>query len=743
MCGLAGIAVLGATESRSTGRETDAVGRMLDALNRRGPDGRAMVSDESAVMGFTRLALVAPKDGDQPFVSADGQIVLMANGEVYNHRELEAALPDVRLRTKSDCEILLHLYERKGLDFLDDVRGMFAVVIHDRRHDRIVFARDRFGIKPIYHTISDGRLVFASELKAIARSSLVDLRFDWDAALHNRQLSAEPSFARNTLDSFVVGVHATPAATIETIDLRSGAMTTRKYWELPDFSGSHTPAGHTPGHTPGHALDGDLDRDFVAEYRSLVAASVADCATADADVGLLLSGGLDSAAVAALAATQGKTFTAFSAVTPGTLMNGDAQAAQLLAGHLGVDLRLVALPPRRHATAEEWLQLLAGTETPFCGPEQWFKHNLYIEAKRTNPALKAMLLGQAADEFNGGYATAIAAAEDWATFEQALHGMDQNTRLLSDGRLAGWQGGAGSYLRSVADGDGAHHYADFVRTKYEDIQQYNNWHEDRVAAMHGVEARVPFLDHRIVELLGRIPRARHAELLWDKTIARQAFQDVLPAGLAHRPKISFYRGTGEGLVQQQTLAMLTGDRRALLERALDSAGGKEHLRPDAVLSAVERAVAGDRGVDVDLLMRLVNMALLDDIVASGFAGYELDPPAYSTEEPALVGADLTASRHSVLVGLLGGPDTLLHTAPGVDFARSDDDRGTFVIVDGAIEYTVDDDERWIVELLRAAEQPVPLTDLVDGSTGPDRTRIEEQVDELVAGGLLRCPEVLR
>ncbi len=701
---------------------------MLDALSRRGPDGRVMVRDSSAIMGFTRLALVAPEDGDQPFVSADGQIVLMANGEVYNHRELEASLPDIRLRTKSDCEILLHLYERRGLDFLDDVCGMFALVIHDRRRDEVIFARDRFGIKPMYHAVSGGRLVFASELKAVARSSRIDMRFDWDAALHNRQLAAEPSLARNRLDSFVVGVHATPAATIETIDLRSGAMTSRRYWQLPDFGGLDVPV--------------DLDRDFAAEYRALVAAAVADCATADADVGLLLSGGLDSAVVAALAARAGKTFTAFSAVTPGTLMNGDAEAAQRLAASLGVDLRLVALPPRLYPTAGEWLQLLAGTETPFCGPEQWFKHNLYIEAKRTNPALKAMLLGQAADEFNGGYATAIANADDWPMFEQALHSMSQNTRLLSDGRLNGWQGGAGSYLRSVAEGDGARHYADFVRTKYEDIQQYNNWHEDRVAAMHGVEARVPFLDHRIIELLGRIPRARHAELLWDKAIARQAFQDVLPSGLADRPKISFYRGVGEGLVQQQTLAMLTGERRALLERALDSVGGKEHLRPDAIVSAVGRAVDGDRGVDVDLLLRLVNMALLDDIVASGFAEYELDPPAYSTEEPALVETDLDTSRHSVFLGLLGGVDTLVRTAPGVDFARSDDNV-TLVIVDGTIEYTVDEDERWIVELLQRAVETTSVSDLVDGCAGPERTRVELQVDELIAGGLLQCPEVLR
>ncbi|MET9819581.1 aminotransferase class I/II-fold pyridoxal phosphate-dependent enzyme [Streptomyces sp. NPDC006355] len=265
MGGLAGLAVLGSVTSRSTDREVAAVDSMLGALNRRGPDGRAVVRNGSVVMGCTRPAPFVSEDEEQPFVSADGQIVLMANGEVHNHRELAASLPGVRLRTRSKREILLHLYEAEGLGFLDDVCGMFALVIHDGRRNEIVFARDRFGIEPMYHAVSDGRLVFASEPAALAHSGLLDVRV-------GREAGPSPTCARP--DSFAAGVHATPAATIERVDLRSGAMTSRRFRELPGSGGA----------------DGRPDRNSVAGYRDLVVASVADRTTVGADVGPLPGG---------------------------------------------------------------------------------------------------------------------------------------------------------------------------------------------------------------------------------------------------------------------------------------------------------------------------------------------------------------------------------------------------------------------------------------------------------------------
>ncbi|MEU3444455.1 hypothetical protein AB0926_34265 [Streptomyces griseoincarnatus] len=200
MGGLAGLAVLGSAASRTTGRETAAVGSMLDALEDEGHGGRAVVRDSSAVMGCAWPASAAPGDGTHTFVSADGKIVLLASGRVRNHRELAAALPGVRLRTQSDREILLHLYEAEGLAFLDAVRGTFALVVLDRRRDEVLFAQDGSGADAVYHAVADGRLVFASAPEALARCGLVDAGAG----------------------------RATPAATIERVDLREGTTSSRR-----------------------------------------------------------------------------------------------------------------------------------------------------------------------------------------------------------------------------------------------------------------------------------------------------------------------------------------------------------------------------------------------------------------------------------------------------------------------------------------------------------------------------------
>ncbi|MGW0615540.1 aminotransferase class I/II-fold pyridoxal phosphate-dependent enzyme [Streptomyces sp. NPDC002788] len=221
MGGLAGLAVLGSAASRATDHEAAAVDSMLDALNRQGPGGRAVVRDGSAVMGCAWPASAALEDGAHAFVSADGKIVLMASGKVHNHRELAAALPGVRLRTQSDREILLHLYEAEGLAFLDAVRGTFALAVLDRRRDEILFARDRSGTEAVHHAVVDGRLVFASEPEALAHCGQVGMGAG----------------------------RATPAATIERVDLREGTTSFRRYREPSGLSGA----------------DGCPDRDDVAE----------------------------------------------------------------------------------------------------------------------------------------------------------------------------------------------------------------------------------------------------------------------------------------------------------------------------------------------------------------------------------------------------------------------------------------------------------------------------------------------
>src|SRR2546430_14723549 len=157
MCGLAGIARF---SGASAPEDVQVLREMARTLVHRGPDDTTFRFDDAVGLAFDRLSIVDPVGGAQPLVSEDESVALIANGEVYNHRELEARLPaGARPRTRSDCEVLVHLYRQHGRRFLDDVRGIFAVAIWDRRRPRLVLARDRFGVKPRYFHRAEQRLV--------------------------------------------------------------------------------------------------------------------------------------------------------------------------------------------------------------------------------------------------------------------------------------------------------------------------------------------------------------------------------------------------------------------------------------------------------------------------------------------------------------------------------------------------------------------------------------------------------
>ena len=165
MCGICGI-----YDSSST-RSVDAalLDRMAASLLHRGPDGGGRHIDGPAGLAARRLAIIDLAHGDQPMLAADGEVCVVQNGEILNHRELRAELESqgARLRTHCDTEVLLHLYLRDGPRFVSQLRGMFAVALWDRRQRQLLLARDRFGIKPLYYELRGGRLAFASELKAL------------------------------------------------------------------------------------------------------------------------------------------------------------------------------------------------------------------------------------------------------------------------------------------------------------------------------------------------------------------------------------------------------------------------------------------------------------------------------------------------------------------------------------------------------------------------------------------------
>ncbi|WP_380282911.1 asparagine synthase (glutamine-hydrolyzing) [Kitasatospora purpeofusca] len=733
MCGLAGMARLDGADLETS--DVQVLHAMSRSLGHRGPDDEETSVRGPVGLAFRRLSLVDPEHGGQPFVSPDGDIVLMANGEVYNHRALEAGLPhDVTMRTDSDCEVLVHLYRRDGLRFLDQVQGMFAVVVWDRVRGKLLFARDRFGIKPLHYTRNRRRISFASETKALFQDPQCPRELDWAGALADPCVNGAAMFSDAPVTNWFGGVEVVPAATIIEIDLRDGATDRHRYWEFPQ--------------DPHHDLTAG---EFIAEYGRLLAESVEMCATADAELGLLLSGGIDSAMVAALASRTTPIHT-FTAVTPGTLANGDAANARRTAAELGLPNHQILMDAAGIPSVEQWRELLWQQESPRCGPEQFYKNELYRAARQMRPALKGMLLGQASDEFNGGYLADFSGGGGWAGAMAGLRQMARQTAAHHrPGLLPFLEPGVDGLLSDSVFGasrPGAEDpYRQYTRLKYRDIQQYNCWHEDRNAAGSGIEARVPFLDHRLVELVLGVPSVLREQLLWDKAILREAARGVLSDRARGTAKVPFFHGSGERQVYRSFCRMLTQDGGALLEESLSQRGAKEFLNRDGVIEAVTALTANPAAVPAETVLRLVNLGLLESMLGD-LPAAAIDRPKRvippRAEEHDWTGAGLEAMSARMLPDAAVAPGTALALGDDVELLHSHSDPKTwFLVVEGElafyIEDTVPSDRAWLA-LLRAVDGHRTLGELLAlaaAATGDDvHAEVRATLREALLDGLL-------
>ncbi|WP_203983918.1 asparagine synthetase B family protein [Sphaerisporangium rufum] len=700
--------------------------RMSRAVGHRGPDAERHHREGPVALAFRRLALVGPESGDQPLFSEDGTCALIANGEVYNHHEL-AARERMRLRTRSDCEVLPNLYARYDVRFLDDVQGMCAVVLWDRARDRLVLARDRFGIKPLYYARAGDTVVFASEIKALFEHPGCPRELDWEVALADQSMTSAPQLTDAPVTSWFRGVHLVPAGTVVSIDLRTGDSDEHVYWRLPSFTGGSDAS----------------EEELVGAYRDLLASSVRACASADTELGLFLSGGVDSAAVAALAAAGGTPLHTFSVLSGSTLANGDAESAHRAAAALGLPNHQVLFDFATMPGAAEWKRLLWLLETPLCGPEQYFKYELYRHARHARPGLRGMLLGAGSDEYNGGFSTIFGTGEGWAGFQAGIGQLARAGALRGRPALASWQDGPdGPLLADTALGPpaGADPYPAYVAWRHRHMLQYNCWHEDRTAAGNGVEARVPFLDHRIVELLAGIPPHRRAALLWDKAILRRAVAGVVPGWVAARPKVPFYYGDGAGYTHRMVVRMLAQDGASLVEEALHSPGGRRFLRPDTMRAALARLGGQGEPWEVEQLFRLVNLGLLD-AMARAVPPVPLDAPAravlpavpvadWDRDAPALA-VRLEDRTPPALDGVLGFRDDVLVVHEPAEPHRM------YVSVAGSLEYVAEaaDDPAWFA-LLREIDGRRTLGELLAAS-GQSYDAVAGVLRDTIGAGVLQ------
>src|SRR4051812_9421879 len=549
MCGL------GAILDPAGAARADAPQRMVEALRHRGPDGDAIRRVGPVTLAHTRLAIIDVAGGDQPLVSEDGQTTVIANGEIYNHKALRADLEQRghRFATGSDSEAILHAYEEHGLDCVHRLNGIFAFVIWDERRQRIVAARDEFGVKPLYWCSDGRRTAVASEIRALIAAGVATPELDATALDHYLACRFVP--APRTLFK---GVSKLPAAS--TLVAEPGSAPRVETWR---------PAPEQPL--------GDSTEDLAAQLADRFADAVERQMMSDVPYGAFLSGGVDSAAVvAAMAQRSGTPPSTFTIGFPGHagLLDERAPAAE--------SARLIGTDHHDTAMVEtDFLNELAGAvphlEEP-CGIPS--APALAQLSRFAAERVKVVLAGQGADEPHGGYGRHQAAAllQRARLFPAALASPAAALaravpRAASARRAAHLLGGRGNTerllrlveitdapVRKALVGTGAsaqEERLEAARGVLEDVAGRDLLEQalyldtrmflpdgilicnDKMSMAASLELRVPFLDVDLMRFVERIPARERVRPRQGKRLHRMAMGRLLPAEVVGRPKHGF------------------------------------------------------------------------------------------------------------------------------------------------------------------------------------------------------------
>lgn len=573
MCGLAGIL--------HWERRNDSVDRtrsMVAAMRHRGPDDEGYWSSAQVAFGFARLSIVDIEQGAQPMTDADATLVVVFNGEIYNHRELRRRLEakgHVFKTDHSDTEVLLHGYKEWGPDLVLRLNGMFAFGLWDARAERLLIARDRLGIKPLYSARSrDGSVVLASEVRAVLASGLIEKQACAAGILE--YLSLQNFWSGRTP---FVGIELFPAGHYE-IHSRAGSKRIR-YWDM-EFPRS---------------LRVDL-ADAAGKHRSILKNAVSAQLDADVAVVSYLSGGIDSSAVCAAAKSFEPDMRAYSCIFDLTDVGADRivderEHSRAVASHLGIDR--IELQLRGDVLVDSLDATIDALEYPRMG----MAYVNYLIAERVSRDAKVVLSGMGGDEVHGGYlgryqmvtrdrhnkgllarlfdlvgttsqrqADPLEQYRSMLNFPLSVNSLDDalTPEFLQESQGFDPMGAIQELIAAAPSKD------PWDVVMYVDAKTYLHGllvMEDKLSMIHSLETRVPLLDNDLVDFVLDLPW----ELLCDgragKLVFRESVKPWVPDEIFEKPKMGFgppdaswYRGPLRNWVN----AVL--DRRIVAERGI-------------------------------------------------------------------------------------------------------------------------------------------------------------------------------
>jgi asparagine synthase (glutamine-hydrolysing) len=590
MCGICGIVATAGPP------DPERVAAMSATLVHRGPDSFGEFSDGTAALAARRLSIIDLETGDQPIANEDGTLHVVQNGEIYNYRELRGELERAghRFRTHGDTEVLLHLYEEHGERFAARLRGMFAIAIWDAPHRKLVLARDRFGIKPLYYRAEQDELAFASELRALPRGEI-----DLDAL--------EAFLAFNSIPAPLTifrEVRKLPAGHL--LVWEDGRIRTERFAR--------------PEPVPVDELRDDEEAELVEELRARLRDSVRAHLVSDVPVGVLLSGGVDSSLLAALAAeASSEPLRTFSIGFEERSFDELADARRV-AERYGTRHRELVLRP----DAALLLPALADAfDEPFADSSAL---PTYLVSELAASDVKVALSGEGGDELFGGYYTYAAdllaarvgrlarfarplverlpSSSTKASFDYRAKRFVRAAHLPPLERHHGWKEIFAPNTRAELTGRlSAFDPVDILRSRYAETEGADELARlqdvdlgvylvddllvktDRASMAHSLEARVPYLD-TVVTNLALALRTRHkVRGLSKKVLLRKAAAPLLPREIVHGKKRGF---------SIPAAAWLRGELEPFARETLSSEILRRQgfFQPEVVNSLLDEHVAG-------------------------------------------------------------------------------------------------------------------------------------------------------
>jgi asparagine synthase (glutamine-hydrolysing) len=589
MCGIAAIASV----APGTPPDHHILKKMTDAIYRRGPDDEGFYVNRTAGVGIRRLSIIDVSGGRQPICNEDGTLILVCNGEIYNHRDLREELVQKghRFKSRSDVEVILHLYEELGPACLNKIAGMYAFALWDDTQKTLFAARDRLGIKPLFYTMSDGALYLASEIKAILKVPGMRRELDWQGLEHYFELGYIPApyTAFSGIKKLLPG---------HSLMMEKGRLKTARYWDVRFRSNLCM-----------------TEQDFEDGFLTVFSDAVKSHLMSDVPLGAFLSGGVDSSLVVALMSQCGgapvNTFTIGFAGQVGGFLD-ERRYAKLVSQRYGTNHVEYEVEPRLD-------EILEGVVDSFDEP---FADDSVVPSwcicKLARQTVKVVLTGLGGDELFGGYerylglklsemygrlpswirkkliAPAVNALPElknghytinhikrfvrasdqpqdqrYADYVSVFNGTDR-ARLLSPefwqnlGHVRNHSGSPDYFGSAPADSllDMAT-YQDFQTYVPEDILALS----DRMSMYHSLEVRVPFLDHKVVEFCAAIPASLKIKGMTKKYLLKKVAKPFLPDSILTHRKQGF---------ACPMAAWLRTDLKAYVEEALSESRLSRH-----------------------------------------------------------------------------------------------------------------------------------------------------------------------